>query len=280
VPDGYVYDLQSDLLALGFTGVGTPDGAFGRDTKKAVEAFQRLAGLERVNEELGFAEEPGIVDRRTKDALIKWLERGFSKSNPPNEEETDILVAPDGFKFISPRVPHFSQGDPRWAERVLGRGSSIRREGCAISAIAMILNFYGRHVTPGTLDAYLDENDGYSGNSVKWFVAGECEETGAPVNLKYGRTTGSKKKLIDLLSERVDQNLPTMVRVDYGADPDFTYNHFVVCVGETEDGDFVMNDPATGRGDGYENTTDENIIQGTSRKSGYSIVQLDYYDPV
>ena len=279
VPDEYVYSLQSDLLSLGFTEVGTPDGAFGKQTKKALMAFQILAGLVEVDEATMIAEEAGLVDRRTKDALIKWLEQGFSKTNPPGAVETDILVAPDGFKLIAPRVPHYSQGDPRWAQRVLGRGSSIRREGCAISCIAMILSFYGRNVTPETLDVYLDAHSGYSGNSVKWLVAGQCEGTVASVELTYGRTTGSKNKRIDLLSKRVDKNLPTIVRVDYGTDPNLTYNHFVVCVGKTADNEFVMNDPATFRGDGYENTIDDNIIQRTGRKNGYSIVQLDYYDP-
>jgi hypothetical protein len=41
-----------------------------------------------------------------------------------------------------------------------------------------------------------------------------------------------------------------------------------------------MNDPATRLGDGYASAGDENIIQKTQRKSGYRIVQLDWYDPV
>ena len=34
VPDGYVYDLQTDLRTLGFVDVGNPDGAFGEKTRK------------------------------------------------------------------------------------------------------------------------------------------------------------------------------------------------------------------------------------------------------
>ena len=44
-------------------------------------------------------------------------------------------------------------------------------------------------------------------------------------------------------------------------------------------GDFVMDDPVTRQGDRYENTIDANVIQRTTRKNGYSIVKLDYYDP-
>jgi len=70
-----------------------------------------------------------------------------------------------------------------------------------------------------------------------------------------------------------------MVRVDYGIDADLTYNHFVVCVGITADGQIIMNDPATSRGDGY-SRPDDNILETTSHKSGYRLVKLDYYDPV
>ena len=81
------------------------------------------------------------------------------------------------------------------------------------------------------------------------------------------------------MTERIERNRPTMVRIDYGFDGDLQYNHFVVCVGKTPTGDFIMNDPSTRRGDGYVSTDADNIIQQTTRKGGYTIVQLDYYDP-
>ena len=135
---------------MGFTEVGKPDGAFGRDTKRAVKAFQKEAGIRGT----------GVVDPDTKDVITRWLEKGYTRSNPPGGAEEPVIL-PHGIKLITPRVSHFSQGDRRWAERTLERDTSIRREGCAISCIAMILNFYGRNVTPGTLDRYLDENNGY-----------------------------------------------------------------------------------------------------------------------
>ena len=71
VPDGYVYAFQQDLWDLGFTGAGQPDGAFGRKTKAALEAFQDLAELSRT----------GRVDSATKDAISLWLERGYTNHN-------------------------------------------------------------------------------------------------------------------------------------------------------------------------------------------------------
>ncbi|MEJ2365153.1 MAG: peptidoglycan-binding protein [Deltaproteobacteria bacterium] len=267
VPDGYVYDLQTDLRRLGCAEVGEEDGAFGKTTKKAVEMFQELAKLGK----------SGIVDPTTKDEIRLWLEHKYTKNNPPRPEAGDAPLKKDGYKMITPRVPHFSQGDPRWANRVLGMKSSIARQGCAISCIAMILRFYGRTVTPATLDEFLDRESGYSGDSVIWAVAGRCGESGQDT-LTYARKEGGEVELHAFLSERMEQNLPTMIRVDYGVDPGLAYNHFVVGVGKTDDGNFVMNDPATRQGDGYANFTDDNIIQKTSRKNGYRIVQLDWYD--
>jgi hypothetical protein len=74
--------------------------------------------------------------------------------------------------------------------------------------------------------------------------------------------------------------LPTMVRVDYGVDGDIRDSHFVVCVGQTSQAQFVMNDPATSQGDGYCDLCDDNIIEKTGRKNGYKIVQLDWCEQV
>ena len=269
VPDGYVYDLQSDLLGLGFTDVGKADGAFGEKTQKAVKQFQKLA-------KIPFS---GVVDHITKNEIRTWLAHGYTKKDPPPSEAPSAPTTENGVTLISPRVSHFSQGDSRWAARTLGSRSTIQRKGCAITSVAMILKFFERNVTPGTLDEFLDREGGYVADSIKWAVAGRCGQT--PSNkLKYSRKSGGQETLNGLLEERINQNLPTMVRVDYDVDSDIRYNHFVVCIGVTDQNEFVMNDPATRLGDGYANLCDDNIIQRTTRKNGYNIVQLDWYDPV
>ena len=93
------------------------------------------------------------------------------------------------------------------------------------------------------------------------------------------RLKSSETELKEALTARIAENKPTLVRVDYGSDGNLRYNHFVLGVGRTENGQFIMNDPATRRGDGYESLVD-NVIETTSRKQGYTIVQLDWYDPV
>lgn len=267
VPDGYVYDLQTDLLGLGFKDVGNPDGAFGQKTAKAVKQFQRLAKIPV----------SGSVDPITKNEIRTWLAHGYTKKVPPLNEAPEAPTTENGITLIMPRVPHFSQGQKPWGKKILGYRSTIKRKGCAITSVAMILKFFGRNVTPGTLDEYLDKKGGYSGDSVKWGVAGKCGQT--PNNkLTYKRNSGNHETLKTLLAQRVRNNQPTMVRVDYASDPGIIYNHFVVCVGMTDQDEFVMNDPATKQGDAYANPCDDNIIERTTRKTGYKIVQLDWYD--
>jgi len=268
VPDAYVLDMQKDIRSLGFGSGISPDGAFGDNTGAAVKKFQKAVKLVQ----------SGVVDQPTKQAMALWLKHGYTKSNPPETIGDLPATAIAGNLLISPRVPHFSQGDQRWASRVLGRSSSIKRQGCAITCVAMILRFYGRDADPGTLDVFLDGEGGYMGNSVMWNVAGRFRQDKTN-KLKYSSKTGSEEKLRKFLQERVEKNLPTMVRVDYGKDSDITYNHFVLCVGATAEGGIIMNDPATRLGDGYANSGQENVIEKTTRKNGYKIVRVDYYDP-
>ena len=267
VPDGFVFDLQTDLVKLGFTETGEPDGAFGRDTKSALQAFERAAGIEP----------NGVVEGATRNELRIWLREGHTRNSPPERESIAATPSEGQQHLIAPRVTHYSQGNNQWANRILGRNSTIQKQGCAISCIAMVFHFYGRPVTPLTLDQYLDAKDGYSGDSVKWNVAAGHEADGRAA-LQYGRMEGAEADLKDALASRIAENKPTLVRVDYGLDRDLTYNHFVVGVGRTASGEFIINDPATRRGDGYE-TLDDNVIETTSRKNGYTIVQLDWYDP-
>jgi len=64
VPDGYVTDLQNDLITLGYNIVGSADGSFGRNTEKAVKLLQ--------DDEYIVAD--GIVDFVTKDGIITNLQ--------------------------------------------------------------------------------------------------------------------------------------------------------------------------------------------------------------
>ena len=66
------------------------------------------------------------------------------------------------------------------------------------------------------------ENGGCDGDSVKWVVAGRCGRT-SQNKLSHSRKRDTPGRLNALLAEGVGSNLPTIVRVDYGAEPAITY---------------------------------------------------------
>lgn len=189
--------------------------------------------------------------------------------------------AGEGVKLIyrdGRKCKHYSQGDSRWGSDDLGNENrTISQAGCAISCVAMVLDYFGRTVNPGTLDKYLDKNNGYSGNAVKWNVAYECGAAADLPKVSRGSVIKDAGQFSKILDERIDKNLPTIARVDYGRDKDNRYNHFVVIVGKTKDG-YIMNDPGTRHGDGASDPSNENIVELTSRKKGYEMVQLDLVD--
>jgi len=195
------------------------------------------------------------------------------------------------------KVPHFSQGDARWADRILNVNFSIRAAGCAISSVAMILKYYGRSkVTPLTLDQYLDEHHGYAANrdAVIWAVALQHEAAGHTA-LIYGDGTNEIKvtdpaEMDVILSRRLLDNKPTLAHVAYTKNGIASGNHFVVIVGQTPDGHWIMNDPATRLGDGGSDPSRDNILKNpliadtknattTRGGGGYNLVSLHIIEP-
>jgi hypothetical protein len=78
VPDGFVYDLQTDLYGMGFTILEEADGAFGQQTEKAVKQFQERAKIPQ----------NGIVDHVTKNEIMTWLNHGYTKKKPAPKRNT------------------------------------------------------------------------------------------------------------------------------------------------------------------------------------------------
>lgn len=213
------------------------------------------------------------------EALARAVPRPVGAA-PVEEKKTEEATTSDDHVFVvrnGQRVPHFSQADALWADRTLGDSATLKSKGCAISSVAMVLKYYGRDVSPLVMDKYLDDHAGYSGDSVLWDVAFKCEEKD---DLKFGARTTVTSGFKAVLDARIAANKPTIARVDYAKDADGTYNHFVVIVGRHKDGHYIMNDPATSAGSGASNPSNENLIEKTTRKDGYTIVQLDIVDPI
>ena len=138
------------------------------------------------------------------------------------------------FGRIEIPVPPFFQEDVQWAKEPLGYTSdTMGASGCAVSAAAMVLAFYGAAVDPQKLNVYLREHLGYEGAGwLKWEVAADYPP--AEANYMYE----------DLPSYGlIDWNLlhgnPVIVRIRRANGN----THFVVIVGK-QGLDYLVRDPA------------------------------------
>ena len=116
----------------------------------------------------------------------------------------------DGRKFPTSRdgTPLYKQGDAQWGSRRLGTSSSLSAAGCAMTATAMAVSkITGKIINPGEMDAYLDRNNGYSGNALKWGSAAAMGGLGAA---KQAWNLGT-------INKQIDAGRPVVVGVDYKA---------------------------------------------------------------
>ncbi len=152
----------------------------------------------------------------------------------------------DGRKFPTSRdgTPLYRQGDPQWGSRRLGTSSSLSAAGCAMTATAMAVSkITGKTINPGEMDAYLDRNNGYSGNALKWGSAAAMGGLGAA---KHAWN-------LNTINKQIDAGRPVVVGVDYkpgsGGGANGT-DHWITITGRgTQNGKpvYYANDPATGK---------------------------------
>ena len=119
------------------------------------------------------------------------------------------------------------------------------------------------------------ETPTFTNNGTDWTTTALDVPVAGTVTITFDVTLA-----VGVIPAQVVQNsaTATFTSVD-GSDANERYNHFVLAVGRTADGEIIMNDPATRRGDGYADPTADNIIERTTRQGGYNIVRLDYYQP-
>lgn len=127
------------------------------------------------------------------------------------------------FSRVELNVPRFAQGDPRWAEDLLGpTDSTIGNEGCAVSSAAMVLAFYGVSVDPGVLNAFLTKNDGYTPQGWLYW---EKVAAFAPGKAKHIYEDAPSYYLID---SNLLRGNPVIIRIRLRSG----ITHFVVIVGK------------------------------------------------
>ncbi len=157
------------------------------------------------------------------------------------------------FPTSSDGTPRYKQGDleagGNWGARLLGDGASeprsIQQRGCAMTSVAMALSkLSGETITPAVLDAFLDAQNGYVGNAIKWAVAGKV--TGQPIALTKTTTWN-----LDTVNAELAAGRPVVLGVDYkdeASGGSLGTDHWV-CLTRREPGPpelYFANDPASG----------------------------------
>jgi len=126
------------------------------------------------------------------------------------------------------------QQDTAWAGAPLGTSEteSIGSAGCAITAVAMMLRYYGMNTDPGAFNAWLTTNGGFAyddqliWDAVNFYSGGRVNFSGW-----LGPDLGA-------IQAELDAGRPVVAEVRLGAN-----QHFVLLTGYTIEGGIVMNDP-------------------------------------
>ena len=146
------------------------------------------------------------------------------------------LAARGGWYFFQRTeipVPQYFQGDPRWANDLLGpTEGTLGEEGCAVASAAMVLQSYGINTDPGALNKFLTAHAGYTPEGwLYWEKAAEI----APTQVRHVYEDAASYFLIDANLRRGN---PVIVRLRY---PNGV-THFMVLCGK-EGFDYLVRDP-------------------------------------
>ena len=126
------------------------------------------------------------------------------------------------------------QQEAAWAGAPLGTSASetIGSAGCAITAVTMMLGYYGMNTDPGVFNAWLTANGGYAyDDQLIW---------DAITSYSGGRVafSGWLGPDVGAIEAELDAGRPVVAEVHLGVN-----QHFVLLTGYTTDGGIEINDP-------------------------------------
>lgn len=130
-------------------------------------------------------------------------------------------------------IPPIAQQDPAWGGAALGTSAAdtVASSGCAITAVTMMLRYYGVNTDPGALNAWLTVNAGYAfDDELIWSAVNRF--SGGQV--LFSDWTGPD---LGLIRAELDAGRPVIAEVSLGGN-----QHFVLIVGYSGNA-FQINDP-------------------------------------
>lgn len=127
-----------------------------------------------------------------------------------------------------------AQQNPAWAGARLGTSpvESIGSAGCAITAVTMMLRYYGINTDPGAFNGWLTANGGYAYDDQLIWDAVTAYSGG---RVAFSGWLGPD---LNAIENELDAMQPVVAEVRLGAN-----QHFVLLTGYTTDGGFQIDDP-------------------------------------
>ena len=290
--DSTVVDLQVFLRRLGYP--TTLDGWFGPETLKSVQsifgshwdgfyAVPDDAVATDITEHAAFDKEypepepePEPEEVYEKRVVVDWQDN----ITPVEEEEEEDAVTLEGVPFWSQgeesicdiKIGSLVDGDtgkPRSEEDL----TTMQKDGCGVIAGAMALSYIkqsrdgsGELITPRQLNSYLQQNNGYYNNLLKWTaLANYCQSHGMPLATFNEDRFRNEEPNNDGLFEKIarvlrEEKVPVIARVQRVGKNALYGLHFLLVIGyrRKKDGKITLrfHDPGTWRGNAY-NLTEE-----------------------
>jgi hypothetical protein len=152
-------------------------------------------------------------------------------------KQTQAIPSSGGAYFahrVELPVPAFAQDAPKWTNVHLGPTTdTLGEEGCTLTSIVMVLNYYGIKTDPPRLNRYLTTHDGYDDEGYLAFDRIEPYSAGR-IHLAESEVPSYR-----VLDENLLAGHPVIVQVTL---PDGAM-HFVVIAGKVGR-DYLARDPA------------------------------------
>jgi GH25 family lysozyme M1 (1,4-beta-N-acetylmuramidase) len=140
-------------------------------------------------------------------------------------------------------IKPLSQRDSRWSSHKLGYSYlTIGSHGCLITAISMILNWYGKSTAPAQLNDALVRVGGFTGANLYWNAIAQVQPDiylAKAIDCYY--ISAPLHEIDALLADDV----PVLVHVDFNLSTPTVEQHWVLIVGKSGS-DYIINDPWTG----------------------------------
>ena len=141
-----------------------------------------------------------------------------------------------------------NQADGKWGNLKLGTSTiaTIKSDGCLLTDVCMVCNYYGKNITPDILNSQLIQKKGFVNGAN--LVYGVISEIYPDITVDWDNFIDCST--VDAPLDKIDNILiskrPVIVKVDYDTNSAKIEQHWITIIGKTDDGSYICNDPIDG----------------------------------